>query len=469
MTQYLIQFKRDTLVPLYVQLYDYVKEEIISGRLLKDTRIPSIRDLSLQLNISKNTVETAYQQLCAEGYISSRPKSGYFVSAIETIPFINLDFPIPGFEHSNNSISHKVEYDFRSDYIDQGSFNFPVWKKFINRALRDNKRFLTYGNNQGEYNLRKETAKYLRQSRGVNCHPEQIIIGAGVQSLLHLLCSILDQSYQTVAFEDPGFRKAQYIFKDHNFNIIPIPLEYDGININSLTQSRAKLVYVSPSHQFPMGSTMPVKKRNLLLKWAQDNNALIIEDDYDSELRYYGKPIPSLQGLNGENNVVYLGSFSKILIPSLRISYMVIPPSLLPIYKENMNKYNQTSSTIEQIALALYMKEGYLEKHIRKLRKLYAKKNQIIIESISSIMKDKVTIQGKESGLHILLEIKTDLSLKQITDLADMAGVKVTPVSNYYIDSADAQHPQILLSYAGIPKDDIIPAIKLLYSAWFET
>lgn len=468
MTQYLIQFARNTAVPMYLQLYSYLKEEVITGKLVKDTKIPSIRDLSMQLNISKNTVETAYQQLCAEGYIISKPKSGYYVAAIETAHASRNEAAFPNIEQLHDSIIPSISYDFRSDYIDQDSFNFPVWKKFINKALRDNKRFLTYGNNQGELNLRTATAKYLRQSRGVNCHPEQIVIGAGVQSLLHLLCGILDPSYQSIAFEDPGFRKAQYIFQDHNFNLIPIPLEKDGINIKVLTQSGAKIVYVSPSHQFPMGSTMPVNKRTLLLKWAQDNNALIIEDDYDSEIRYFGKPIPSLQGLNGGTNVIYVGSFSKTLIPSLRISYMVIPPILLPILKDNLYKYNQTSSAIEQIALSLFMKEGYLEKHIRKLRKLYARKNQILIDAISSIMNRKVSIQGKESGLHILLEIKTGLSLQQVVEKADKAGVKITPVANYYIDSGDATFPQILLSYAGIPNEDILPAIRLLNSAWFK-
>ncbi|PKM90586.1 MAG: hypothetical protein CVU87_01850 [Firmicutes bacterium HGW-Firmicutes-12] len=469
MTLYLFDFNRNIKTPLYIQLYEFIKTEVLAGRLAMDTKMPSIRYFASQLNISKNTVDTAYQQLCAEGYIESLPKTGYFVSAIENNPSSNNNVLPSGHSYLPESIESKVVYDFRSDYIDQDSFSFPIWKKFINKALRDNRKFLTYGNNQGEPALRNEVAKYLRQSRGVTCHPEQIVIGAGVQSLIRIICSILDPSSRDIAFEDPGFKKAQYIFQDHGFNIIPIPIAEDGINIKTLTQSRAKIVYVSPSHQFPLGTTMPVKKRNQLLKWAHENNAFIIEDDYDSELRYFGKPIPSLQGMNGGVNVIYLGSFSKILIPSLRISYMVIPPSLLPIYKNNMNKYNQTSATIEQIALSLFMKEGNLEKHIRRLRKIYTRKNQIIILSIHDIMQDKVSILGKESGLHILLEIKTDLTADKLVNLADKVGVKVTSVSNYYIENSETRYPQILLSFAGIPKDDIVVAIELLHNAWFKS
>lgn len=465
--EFCVRFKTNPQNPLYKQLYTYIVNEIINSRLTENHKLPSIRELSRQLNISKNTVETAYQQLSAEGYIYSRAKSGFYVNAIGHIPGYNPQALSTDEDARENCAAAVIEYDFSSDYIDQESFNFPIWKKHINKALKDNQQYLTYGSHQGEYVLRKEIARYLRQSRGVVCTPEQVIVGAGVQSLLHILCALLKPSCNSIAFEDPGFQKGRQIFHDHNFNVIPIPLENGAISISLLSQSKAQIVYVSPSHQFPMGSTMPINKRLQLLKWAHENNSIIIEDDFDSELRYYAKPIPSLQGLNNGNGVVYLSSFSKILLPSLRISYLVLPPNLLAAYEEIRNKYNQTSSTIEQIALAQFMKDGCLERHIRRLRKIYAKKNQLITEAIHNTMKDKVIVRGKETGLYLLLEIKTSRTTEQIVATAEKTGVKLTPASNYYIDKSPPEYPQILLFYGGIPKEHIIPAIRTLKKAWF--
>lgn len=457
-------------VPLYIQLYEYIKKEIITGRLEKDTKLPSIRGLSDYLKISKTTIEASYQQLFAEGYLKSAPKVGYYVNVIDN-NLAQLE------QKGSNSWEESLiteplvpsEYDFRNDSIDKESFDFLIWKRYINKAIHEYAdRFLTYGSFQGEYELRKEIAKYVHQSRGVVCTPEQIIIGGGVQSLLNILCGMLKPDFQSIGFEDPGFKQARHIFRDHSMDIIPINLEQDGINVKELAKSKTRLVYVSPSHQFPMGSIMSINKRLQLLKWAQKNLGLIIEDDYDSELRYFGRPIPSLQGLSEGGSVVYLGSFSKILLPSIRISFMVLPQSLLDNYSEKMSKYNQTSSKIEQMALSLFMKEGQLEKQIRKLRKIYAKKNQLLLESISKIMGENVNVFGHDTGLHVLLELKTTKSPQVITNLAEKVGIKVTPIKNYYINSQEKQFPLVLLSYGGIASEEIWVAIEILNKVWFK-
>lgn len=470
MLEFALPLEKDKDKPIYMQLYEYIKREIISGRIEPNTKLPSIRQLSSNLKVSRTTIEATYHQLYVEGYIVSQPKVGYFVNTIADNTFDNKKTSsINKADNIQETVSKMVEYDFRNDYIDRQSFDFTLWRKYLNKALMlDSERFLTYGSHQGEIELRKEIAKYVHQSRGVVCTPEQIIIGAGVQTLLSMLCGILKPHYTHIGFEDPGFRQARYIFKDHNFNIIPIKLDNDGINVKLLTESKAKIVYVSPSHQFPMGSIMSINKRIQLLNWAHENETLIIEDDYDSELRYSGRPIPSLQGLSEGSNVIYLGTFSKILLPSMRISYMILPPKLLALYKEHKKKYNQTSSQIEQIALSLFMKEGMLEKHIRKLRKIYAKKNQLLITTIDKIMKEKVTVMGTETGLHILLELKSPHTPDKITSLAEKVGVKVTPISNYFINSSHNKYPLVLLSYGGIPIEHIEPAIKLLHKVWFE-
>lgn len=462
---------RSSQTPIYIQLYEYIRNEIISGHIEPNTKLPSIRQLADFLNVSRTTVEVAYQQLNVEGYIVSKPKAGYFVNIIENNTFgLNKINEFPSNREKKTISTSTVEYDFRNDYIDKGSFDFRLWRKYLNKALMDNQeRFLNYGSFQGEYELRKEIAKYVHQSRGVKCIPEQIFIGAGVQSLLNVLCGNLKPQYNIIGFEDPGFNQARHIFKDHEFEIIPINLERDGISIKSLWKSKAKIVYVSPSNQFPTGSVMSINKRIQLLNWAHENNGLIIEDDYDSELRYFGRPIPSLQGLDKGANVIYLGSFSKILLPAIRISYMILPQDLCAKYMEKITKYNQTASKLEQLALALFMEEGMLEKHIRKLRKIYARKNQLLIETINRIMHKKVKVLAKETGLHVLLELKTNHSPEKIAYLAERVGVKVNPISNYSISSKKSEYPLVLLSYGGIPIEHIEPAVGLLNRVWFET
>lgn len=460
---------KDGSKPVYLQLYDYIKREIVAGRIEPETKLPSIRQLAKYLKISRTTIETTYHQLIVEGYINSKPKSGYYVNNIANNVFNSMNRTCIEEEIIEKPELKTVEYDFRNDYIDRESFDFNLWRKFLNKALmNNNERFLTYGSHQGEYELRVELAKYVHQSRGVICQPEQIVIGSGVQSLLNILCGILKPYYQHIGFEEPGFKQGRHIFKDHSFSIIPIKLDDDGINVDYLAQSKAEIVYVSPSHQFPMGSVMSISKRVQLLNWVHAKEGLIIEDDYDSELRYSGRPIPSLQGLSQGPGVIYLGTFSKILLPSIRISFMVLPENILAVYEKEKIKYNQTSSQIEQIALALFMREGLLEKHIRRLRKIYARKNQSLTETIQRVMGARVKVRGSETGLHILLELYSGDSPEVVTAQAEQVGVKVIPLSNYFMGDLKNKNPLVLLSYGGIPVEHIEPAIRLLNRVWFK-
>lgn len=460
------KLNKSSTIPLYRQLYEHLKREIVSGLLKKDARLPSIRKLSEYLDLSRTTVEAAYQQLVAEGYIFSKPQAGYYVNALEDSRYGKRTSSF--YSTQKEEIQEPViRYDFKSDRLDKDSFDFMLWKRYINKALEEKDRFLTYGFAQGEYELRREITRYVHESRGVICVPSQIVIGAGVQSLLNIICGLLRTESNNIGFEEPGFRQARQVFRDHGFLITPISLNKDGIDVRELSQSKAGAVYVSPSHQFPMGSTMPINKRIQLLNWAHDNRTLIIEDDYDSELRYYGRPIPSLQGLDQGNNVIYLGTFSKLLLPSLRISFMVLPPGLLALYEERKNQYNQTSSKIEQLALARFMKDGQLERQIRRLRKIYARKNQVLTEAIDRIMKEQARIIGGESGLYILLEIAALATSEELAARALTEGIRVMPVSNYFMEGKQNYRPQVLLSFAGIPLEDIKPAVELLNKCWF--
>ena len=453
--------------PLYLQLYQQLKNDIITQALPAESKLPSIRDLAQALTVSKTTVESAYQQLEMEGYIYARRKVGYFACDLSRSSW-HHDAPAPLPEMARPETS-AIRYDFSNDSIDPDSFDFALWRKYVSQTLSaDTSRFFDYGDPMGAYELRYELAKYLHQSRQVNCTPEQIIIGAGTQVLLNLLCGLIKQDYHSIGFEEPGFAYGRYVFQDQGFAITPIPLEEDGLSLTHLKASQLNLVYVSPSNQFPTGAVMPIQKRLALLEWIQNRDGLIIEDDYDSELRYFGRPIPSMQGLDGGHSVVYVGSFSKLLLPALRISYMVLPPKLMPVLQQKIAFYNQTASLVEQLTVAHFMADGQLHKQIRKTRKIYARKNQLLLEQLQKVMGDKIRILGKETGLHVLLEVLTDQDSQTLTRLAASIGISVTPLSDYtYESQASSAYPLVIMGYGGIHLEQIAPAVRMLNQVWF--
>lgn len=453
--------------PLYLQLYEQLKNDIISCALPAGSKLPSIRDVAQALSISKTTVESAYQQLEMEGYIYARQKVGYFACDLSHSIWHHDDKPAAP-DHLPPA-AQGIKYDFSNDSIDADSFDFALWRKYVSQTLaHDAKRFFDYGDPQGAYELRCELAQYLHQSRQVRCQPEQIVIGAGTQVLLNLLCGLIKEEHCNIGFEEPGFKYGRYVFQDRGFTVTPIPLEADGLSLAHLKASGLKLVYVSPSNQFPTGAVMPIHKRLALLEWMQNHDGLIIEDDYDSELRYFGRPIPSLQGLDGGRTVVYIGSFSKILLPALRISYMVLPTKLLPALQEKIAFYNQTASLVEQLTTARFMADGQLTKQIRKTRKIYARKNQLLLEQLQAVMGDSIRILGKETGLHVLLEVITSKDSTVLTQAAASIGIKVTPLTDYSLNPPkQTGHPLVILGYGGIHTDQIAPAIQQLSQVWF--
>lgn len=455
--------------PIYRQLYEYIREQILNGSIAAGEKLPSLRKLSEHLNLSKNTIEAAYQQLNAEGYIESIPKTGYVV----------VDINIKWYETAEafedkivEKTSYTYKFDFVSKYGDTSCFDISAWKKISNSIINEEfQDLLRYGDHQGELELREEIAKYVYETRGVHCHPNQIIIGAGTQHCLNLLCLMLRPNYDTVAMEEPGSKWIKFIFERYQFLINPVTFEKNGLNINELENSKAKIVFVTPSHQMLKRSIMPVANRIQLLNWAYRYNGIIIEDDYDCEIKYLGSSIPSLKSLDKNNNVVYLGSFSKIFIPSIRISYMILPPRLINLYLEKYIMYEQTTSKLHQKTLARFMKEGYWQKHIRKVKKHYSNKYNTITRALKIYMKDKVKFIGLNAGLSILLEINTSMSEAELVDVARNAGVYIIPVSEYYMKHIEYKQnglPKILISCKGIPIEQIEPAIKLLSEAWFK-
>ncbi|MEH7176983.1 PLP-dependent aminotransferase family protein [Neobacillus vireti] len=451
--------------PLYVQLANYIKQEILSGRIKPNEKLPSKRNLSRYLNLSLNTIQSAYEQLCAEGYVESKPRKGIFVSTFnEEIPS-NQIFS-QKCEPENEELKVNIKYDFNSGKVDLEHFPYSIWRKLTIQSLYQDKGELFYnGNPQGELLLREQIAKYLFASRGVRCSANQIIIGAGTQVLIGLLSLLIGKDH-IYALENPGLHRTRTTLQDLGVHTISTPLDEDGININQLKNSAASVVYVTPSHQFPYGMIMPISRRMELLKWAEGKNGYIIEDDYDGEYRFKGKPIPSLQGLDTKGNVVYLGTFSKSLIPSIRISYMVLPSSLIKKYQESFTVYKQTVSRLHQDTLYRFMNDGHWQSHLNKMRTLYRKKHSTLMVSIQNYFGENAIVVGGNSGLHIVLEVKNSMKEDELISKALNVGVKVYPISIYYHCAKESLSPGVILGFGGLSETEIDIGIRLLKEVW---
>ncbi|MFS0882972.1 PLP-dependent aminotransferase family protein [Metabacillus niabensis] len=449
--------------PLYIQLANYIKQEIVCGRIKPGERLPSKRKLSSYLGLSLNTIQTAYEQLNAEGYIESKPRKGIFVTAFENELSIGEKAPKQWEQVDNRE--ETISFDFNSGNVDIDHFPYSLWRKITIQSLyEDQGELFQLGNPQGELPLREEIAKHLYASRGVRCQADQIIIGSGTQMLIALLVLLIGKD-NLYGIENPGFHRIKAVMHNLGAKTIPIPLDRDGIEMKQLIESEAKVVYVTPSHQFPNGMIMPISRRLELLKWAEMNNGFIIEDDYDGEYRYKGQLIPSLQGLDTKGRVIYLGTFSKSLIPSIRISYIVLPPSFIHPYQESFTIYKQTASRLHQETLYRFMKEGYFQSHLNKMRTLYRKKHGVLMLSIKRYFGNKVKVIGENSGLHIVLEVKNRMSEEELIKKALKAGVKVYPLSIYYDGVIDSS-PQVLLGFGGLREAEIDTGISLLKDAW---
>ncbi|MDD4320981.1 MAG: PLP-dependent aminotransferase family protein [Acidaminococcaceae bacterium] len=440
--------KKNKGMPVYQQLADYFKNEIRLGHLQAKNKLPSIRKLSTDLNLSRTTVETAYNILVSEGYLISRPQSGYQVCPL-LIPTSSLNITSPP---PKSAPSKPIRYNFSNNYIDSSTFDSALWRRFINKTLHDPAAITGYGETQGEFALRKTLAQYSYTARGVVCTSEQIIVGAGIQSLLAILLNLLPLGKKAVALEAPGFPQAEKTFTDHGWAVT----KFDAENITSDLPS---LLLVSPSNPYK-GKALSADERRNLLAWSSLTGGYILEDDYNGEFRYFSRPVASLQGMANGERIVYLGSFSRSLIPSLRISYMVLPQNLLPAYYASANLYNQTSSTIEQLALAEFIAQGHLQRHVKKLRKLYSKKNDLLRAALLKIFAKKITILDYASGLHLRVSLHYSGTSKTIAGKALKKGVKIIPVS-----TETTPYPEILLSFAGIAACDIEAGVKALKEA----
>ena len=460
----MIPLDEESRFPLYRQIYDYIKKEIQEGKMKAGEKLPSSRLLAKNLCISRSTADMAYGQLLSEGYIESVPYKGYYVCQVEGLYF----FSKKKSEKTSREKRKKAAYrwDFALNGIAPGGFPQNAWRKLSKEVLsQEGDGLFQLGDPCGEPGIRQAVAEYLHSARGVDCDPDQIIIGAGNDYLLMLLWVILGKN-RKIAMENPTYLSAYYDLIHLGCQILPVGQDGQGIRIEELEKSGADTAYVMPSHQFPMGMVMPMKRRMELLKWAQSTEErYIIEDDYDSEFRYKGQPIPALAGFDQKGCVIYLGTFSKSLAPSVRVSYMVLPVSLMNAYLSLGHPFSVTVSKTDQKILELFLREGYYERHLNRMRAVYKNKHDMMVRLLKD-MSHICTFSGENAGVHLLVGFHNGLTEKEAVLRAEKAGIKVYGVSEYRIQKAETENAQVLLGYATLREEDIEKAMNELKRLW---
>ena len=470
---------------LYVQLYEYIREEISEGHIGTGERLPSLRIMSAESGLSVTTVKAAYEQLIAEGYMISKPQSGYYAASGASANDSSDRKAREEKKHPRQKAQGSNGEDSKDDTLplscDPESFDFVKWKKCMAAVLNDTPDLLlSEADRQGEPVLRTEIARYLYKSRGVVCTQDQVVISAGTQQLVNHLARMLKMmDIGHFSVEDPGYIPVRNIIRDWGFSMSCIPVRSDGIVIEKLPVNIRTAVYVCPQNQFPTGALMPISRRRELLGWAEANDSIIIEDDYNSELRYTGMPIPALQGIDNSGRVVYLGSFTSTLFPAIRISYMVLPERMVKLYEQIRGNYDQTCSKTEQLTLAEFMKRGYFHSNLRRVRKLYSAKLQETLEAIRKYGSegDFLTAENTQSGINIIFRLnthtkvisrgqngdeRTDEIRREMADrlvrTAAAAGVKVRDIDQLDHDG----QMYMVLYYNQIPIEKISAAVKAM-------
>lgn len=449
---------------LYIQIYQQIREQIRTGLLSEGFRLPSKRQLAAQLGISVNTVSAAYSQLVSEGFLLAKPQCGFFVCQLDDL----IQNP-PSEER--RAVPQETDHwavDFSINDIAREKFPFQAWRKAMSKSFNEyDPDLLTSTPPQGDVHLRQAIAQYLYQARGVDCTAEQIIIGAGNDNLIMMLSYILDSSC-TIGMENPVYHKAMHFFRRMGHAVLPFPVDASGLQVEPLESYDNIAIYVTPSHQFPLGITMPVSRRIKLLNWTQEGtNRYIIEDDYDSEFRYNSRPIPALQSLDRNGRVIYLGTFSKSIAPSLRISYMVLPRPLLNQYHKQYLYFQSAVSRFEQTVLHEFITSGRFETHLNRMRKHYKTLALELTHALSTFFGDTLEISGEGAGLYLVVRLKTGLCETEMCARAKEQGVRVYPVSPYFAGTVPLAHQsKVLLGFGGLNSDQLQDGVARLRAAW---
>lgn len=458
-------FDSDSKIPLYSQLYNAIRTSLESGEIITGEKLPSKRELALHLKISVVTVENAYSQLCAEGYIHSKPGSGFYAEKIQhRLSSENSAVP----QIADEPLLKNYKYNFGTNRADTAFFPFSSWAKLSREVLSSqSEELLNACSPLGTMELRTQIAVYLKSFRGMNVNPNQIVVGAGSEYLTGLIIQLLSRD-TAYGLENPGYGKIYRIFHQNCKKLVPVPMDSFGADISSVFDD-ADVFHITPSHHFPLGTVMPISRRQEILSMVySENGKYIIEDDYDSEFRFSGRPIPTLQSMDVRGRVIYINTFTKTLAPSMRISYMVLPPQLVEVYRQKLGFYACTVPVFEQFTLAEFIRQGFFDRHISRMKKLYRKRRDIFLV-IAEQWKKRGTavISGEDSGLHFLMHIKNGMSESELVKTAKQSEIMLHGLSEYYwADKYTALESHAVIGYSGMDDQRIAEAAELIGEIW---
>ncbi|NJN31990.1 MAG: PLP-dependent aminotransferase family protein [Synechococcales cyanobacterium RM1_1_8] len=467
----------DLAQPLHRQIYEQIRDRILSGQLARSQRLPPSRALAQSLQVSRATVSLSYDQLLSEGYLETRPGAGTFVAAqlpeallqVEGHPSAPVLEAIPlRLSRYGQAIAlappwqnqPAAPYNFRYGHPSLELFPLPLWKRLMAQEMSAHRRWMDYATDPLGYGpLREAIAQYLTRARAVTCHPDQIVITHGTQQALQLVTQLFIDPGEAIALENPGYLGAQRIFRSRGALLQPVPVDGDGLIVSALAQLQPipKLIYVTPSHQFPTGALLSLPRRLQLLDWAQQHHCLILEDDYDGEFRYSSRPIPALQGLKANAPVLYLGTFAKVLFPGLHLGYAVVPTNLVQTFAQARWLSDRHCSLLDQAVLARFITEGHLERHLRRMRLCYDRRRQILMDALKANFGDRVTILGDSAGLHLVARLHSGLCDQAVVDRAAQAGVYLASLQDHNLQSCQGD---FILGYSEVSEAQIETGIQ---------
>ena len=469
-----LEIDRSSNTPIYRQIEDFLRQIILDGVLLPSQKLPSTRELALELGVSRITIKSVYEQLISEGYVQGKTGAGTFVSEglegeTPVVPAINTtrkDYLDGNFSQTAEHISFSqasARYGsilpFRPGVPALDKFPVKRWNKYLSRATtKSDIANFSYGDLLGSEKLRASIARHLADSRGMKVDPKQILITSGAQQAFVLISYVLMNKNDTIWYENPGHIAGRDLLKIVGGDVSPVPIDKEGLNLPYavLNFSKPKLIFTTPSHQQPLGITMSLQRRLTLLKYAHENASWVIEDDYDSEFRYRGRPLPALAALDKVGRVLYVGTFSKSLFPSVRIGYVVVPEILMDPFAKTRNIFGQTSSAITEEALSNFMDDGGFAEHIRKMRRLYRDRQDILLDALKIHCSNILESQQTDAGMHIIADIKNGMSDRLAHLELLNAGIDSLPLSIYYEGSVQRQ--ALVLGFSGVQKK-VIPKL----------
>jgi len=476
----LLRLDESAQAPLYQQIYEQIRNAVTSGRLTQGDRLVSIRKLSADLGVSHTTVEQAYLQLATEGLVANVPRSGYVVEHVDA-DYFKLERPSGADDvhdlakarsreafYAENRSGGEVRYDFSYANLQPDSFPVRTWRRLLDEVLyaRTSPELARYAYTDEVRSLQVELSGLLSRTRGVDCAPEQIVVQSGTGESLTMIMQLFDRAADVIGMEDPGYATVGEVARRQGFTMVPLPVD-DGSEafLEAIERQHPKIVFCTPSHQFPTGTLLPLDTRTQLLRWAEENDAYIIEDDSCNEFRYATRPIPSLQSLDAFGRVIYLCNVSKVLSPSLRVSYAVLPPKLLGRYWNLFNFAHPSVSWLDQEVLARFIAQGYWDAHVRKTAKGYHRCHDELVRCLNATMGDMLEISGTGTGMHLYVTVRNGMDDRELVASALAEGAKVYDTTRMRFPGS-APSSSVMVGFSAIAFEDIEPGVAALARAW---